>query len=268
MTDPSGPVLVPGAAGFVGSHLIELLASDGVPVVAWRRPGTTPLAESNAAWMEVEMLDRRAVGAALAQAPPSAVYHLAGSAHVADSWVHPRETFDVFVTHHLLQVLHAGGLRPRVLVAGSATVYRPSTEALTEEAALAPASPYATSKLAQEMLARQAWLEHGIPVLLARAFNHAGPRQPPAYVAPSLARQVALIEAGRAEPVLFVGNLDPRRDLMDVSDTVRAYRAMMVSASPGVVYNVCRGEAIAIGALVELFRARARVPIEVRQATP
>ena len=224
----TGPVLVTGAAGFVGSHLVELLLDEGADVVGWQRPSTRPLTSASLRWQTIELLDRPSVVAAIAELRPSAIYHLAGSAHVADSWQHTRETFEgnVLATHHLLQALHLAGQSPRVLVSGSATVYGPSSESLTEDSALAPASPYATSKLAQEMVAAQAWREHGIPMLLARSFNHVGPRQTPAYVAPSIARQIAAIERGELPPVLKMGNLDPERDVMDVRDTVRAYRAM------------------------------------------
>jgi GDP-4-dehydro-6-deoxy-D-mannose reductase len=264
-TPPTGPVLVTGAAGFVGSYLVELLLEDGAEVVGWRRPGTTALTRATVRWQDIELLDAPAVAAALADLKPAAIFHLAGSAHVADSWQHTRETFkgNVLATHHLLQALHRGGQAPRVLVSGSATVYGPSADRLTEDSALAPASPYATSKLAQEMVAAQAWREQGIPVLLARSFNHVGPRQTPAYVAPSIARQIAAIERGELPPVLKMGNLDPERDVMDVRDTVRAYRSMMAMAEPGVPYNVCGGRAIRIGDLVDLFRARAQVPIAI-----
>ena len=262
---PTGPVLVTGAAGFVGSHLVELLRAEAADVVGWQRPGTRPLTTASLRWQTIELLDRAAVLAAVAELQPSAVYHLAGSAHVADSWQHTRETFEgnVLATHHLLQALHQTGQSPRVLVSGSATIYGPSADPLTEESALAPASPYATSKLAQEMLGRHAWDDHRLPVLLARSFNHVGPRQTPAYVAPSIARQIAAIERGELPPVLKMGNLDPERDVMDVRDTVRAYHAMMASAEPGVPYNVCGGRAIRIGDLVDLVRARARVPVAI-----
>jgi GDP-4-dehydro-6-deoxy-D-mannose reductase len=264
-TPTSGPVLVTGAAGFVGSHLVELLLDDGADVVGWQRPGTTPLTTATLGWQSIELLDGPAVTAALDDLRPSAIYHLAGSAHVADSWQHTRDTFEgnVLATHHLLQALRRTGQAPRVLVSGSATVYGASSDALTEDSALAPASPYASSKLAQEMVAAQAWREHGIPVLLARSFNHVGPRQTPAYVAPSIARQIAAIERGEIPPVLKMGNLDPERDVMDVRDTVRAYRAMMAGAEPGTPYNVCGGHAVRIGDLVDLFRSRARVPVAI-----
>ncbi len=263
----SGPILVTGAAGFVGGWLVELLVADGATVVGWCRPGTTPGTSAPIRWMDVDLLDPSSVETALGDVMPSAVYHLAGAAHLADSWKHPRETFEgnVLATHHLLQGLARLGVRPRVLVSGSAAVYQPADTPITEDAALGPSSPYAISKLAQELVAVQAWAEHGVPVLVARAFNHVGPRQTPAYVAPSIARQVALIERGALPPVLQMGNLDPERDIMDVRDTVRAYRALMATGTPGIPYNVCGGRAIRIGDLVDQFRARANVDIRIEQ---
>ena len=262
------PVLVTGAAGFVGSHLLELLAGDGVEIVAWQRPGTEPLVRGdNVRWVIVEMHDRASVADAIKDARPAAVYHLAGVPHVGDSWAHTRETFagNTLSSHHLFESIRLAGLQPRVLITSSATVYTPTDRAINEDDRLCPNTPYGTSKLAQEMVVRRAWEDDGIPGLIARAFNHTGPRQSDAFVAPSLARQIALIEAGRLPPLLAVGNLEPRRDLMDVRDTVRAYRAMMQSARPGVAYNVCTGQALAIRRLVETFLLRARVPITIQQ---
>jgi GDP-4-dehydro-6-deoxy-D-mannose reductase len=258
---------VTGAAGFVGAWLVERLVADGADVVGWQRPGTAPLTSAGVRWMRVELLDADAVSRAIAEIAPAAIYHLAGAAHVAESWRHTRETFEgnVLATHHLFQALRRHLQRPRVLISGSAAIYGPQAGLLTEESALAPASPYATSKLAQELVATQAWVEHGIPALLARSFNHVGPRQTPAYVAPSIARQIALIERGALPPVLRMGNLDPERDVMDVRDTVEAYVSMMRAARPGVPYNVCGGRAIRIGDLVDLFRARAQVPVTIEQ---
>ncbi len=264
----ASPVLVTGAAGFVGSHLLELLAQDQVEIVAWQRPGTEPLVRVDAVrWVTVEMHDRSSVAAAITDARPSNVYHLAGVPHVGDSWAHTRETFagNALTSHHLFESIRRAGLTPRVLVTSSAMVYTPADRAITEEDRVCPNSPYGTSKLAQEMVARRAWEDDGIAGLIARAFNHVGPRQSPSFVAPSIAKQVALIEAGRMPPVLALGNLEPKRDLMDVRDTVRAYRAMMQSARPGIPYNVCSGRAVAVRTLVETFLSRARVPIAIAQ---
>jgi GDP-4-dehydro-6-deoxy-D-mannose reductase len=186
---------------------------------------------------------------------------------VGDSWSHVHDTFEgnVLTTQRLFESVRKLGLKPRVLVTGSAMIYKPIDRLITENDALASTSPYATSKLAQEMLSERAWTDDGIPVLIARAFNHVGPRQAPAFVAPSIARQIALIEAGRMPPVLSVGNLAPKRELTDVRDTACAYRSMMASAKPGIPYNVCTGKPFSIQHLLDLFLSRARVPIRIEQ---
>ena len=262
------PVLVTGAAGFVGSHLLELLAHDTAEIVAWQRPGTEPLVAGNGVrWATVEMLDRDAVRAALRSIKPEVIYHLAGLPHVGDSWGKTRDTFEgnVLASHYLFDGLRREGLKPRVLVTSTAFVYQPVDRALLESDPVCPNSPYGTSKLAQEMVAMRAWDDDGIPGLVARAFNHIGPRQSPSFVAPGIAKQIAAIEAGRAEPVLKMGNLASRRDLMDVRDTVKAYRAMMRSATPGIPYNVSSGKSVVIKDLVDLFIGRAKVPIRIEQ---
>lgn len=261
-------LLVTGAAGFVGSHLLELLERDTAEIVAWLRPGTeAPVKGSRVRWMTVEMQDRAAVLDATAQTRPTHVYHLAGVPHVGDSWAHTHETFagNVLATHYLFDALRRHALAPRVLVTSSATVYAPSSRAIRESDVVNPNSPYGTSKLAQEMVARRSWEDDGIPGLIARAFNHVGPRQSPAFVAPSIARQIAEIEAGKKEPLLLMGNLEPQRDIMDVRDTVRAYHAMMQAAKPGLPYNVCSGTPTAVRALVDLFVSNARVKIAIEQ---
>jgi GDP-4-dehydro-6-deoxy-D-mannose reductase len=258
------PVLVTGAAGFVGGHLLDLLQQHGTEIVGWHRRPHRP-DRGGVTWMHVDLLDPAAVVRAMETVRPSAVYHLAGSAHVAQSWQHIRETFEgnVLATHHLLESLRGLNIKPRVLVACTGHVYAPQPRPIREDDELKPASPYATSKLAVEMLATRAWESDSIPAIVARAFNHVGPRQDPSYVAPTIARQIAMIEQGGSEPVLKVGRLEPKRDLSDVRDTVRAYAALMEHARPGVPYNVCSGQAIAIGELVRTFAGLAVGEIRV-----
>jgi len=258
-------ILVTGAAGFAGSHLVDLLARDGAGIVAWHRPGGGPPRDvPGTRWEAVDLHDRNAVDAAIARAQPSAVYHCAGAAHVGRSWESTETTFATNVrgTHHLLEALEQVAAPARVLIPSSALVYASAVEALTEEHPLVPASPYGLSKLAQEMLGVRT--NGPLAVTIARAFNHFGPRQDPYFVASGFARRIADIEHGRWEPQISVGNLDARRDLTDVRDTVRAYRLILERGLPGRPYNVCSGRAIAIRDLLDQLIARARVPVEVR----
>jgi GDP-4-dehydro-6-deoxy-D-mannose reductase len=274
-TDPAprGPILVTGAAGFAGSHLLDLLKRDGQPITSWFLHGSHPLEGSSpdspfagVTWHSVDLTDRDAVRAAIAASRPAEVYHLAGAANQGSSWDRTEESLraNALGTHHLVDALRRERVDARVLVIGSAAVYRPSQEPFDEDGPIGPTSPYGVSKLAQEMTALQAFTLHGQQVCVARSFNHIGPRQTADYVASSFAKQIAMIEAGRAEPVILVGNLEPRRDLMDVRDTVRAYRALMRRGEPGRPYNVCSGEAHAIRELLDGLLAHSTVKVDVR----
>ena len=267
----SGVTLITGAAGFAGSHLLDLLndsiADSGSSVVGWCRPGGTlpPPRGSTVTWEEVDLLERSSVVDAIARIRPSMVYHFAGAAHVGKAWEQTEKTLAINVrgTHHLLDGLCQAGAGARVLIPGSALVYRPANEALTEDHPLVPASPYGVSKLAQELLADHTPAP-GVQVTIARAFNHFGPRQDPAFSTSDFARQIASIEAGLQPPEISVGNLDARRDLTDVRDTVRAYRVIAERGEPRRAYNVCSGRAISIREVLDMLVALARVPIQVR----
>jgi GDP-4-dehydro-6-deoxy-D-mannose reductase len=260
--------LVTGAAGFVGGHLLDLLRADSASVTAWHRPGNgTSRLRSGVEWTAVELLDPTTVRDAIRRTRPHTIYHLAGWAHPATSWQQTCETYqnNVLATHHLLSAVREIVPDARVLVTCSGTIYAPSDRALTESDPIQPSSPYATSKLAQEMLAVQAWKDDHVQTVIARSFNHTGPGQDASYVTSSIARQVARIEAALQEPILRLGNLEPLRDITDVRDVVRAYAAMIGAAKPGQPYNVCSGRAVTIRSLVETFVARARVPISIVQ---
>jgi len=260
----AGLPLVTGATGFAGGYLVEQLVEREPAVAAWANPRGGPVTarDPRIAWNAVDLLDPAAVRDAIAALRPSVVYHCAGAADVGTSWIDPVTPLKVNAlgTHHLLDAVRLAGLSTAVVLAGSATVYRASANALAENSPIGPASPYGVSKLAQEMLAARVT---SFPVFLARPFNHAGPRQSPAFVTSSFARQIAEIEAGVVPPVLSVGNLDARRDITDVRDTVRAYRMLAEGGRPGRSYNICSGRAYRIGDLLEMLLGHARAPIRI-----
>jgi GDP-4-dehydro-6-deoxy-D-mannose reductase len=175
----------------------------------------------------------------------------------------------VLATHHLLDAIRRAGLHDcRVLITASAAVYAPSDAPLDERAAVRPDSPYALSKLAQELLGQRAGVEDGIEVIVARAFNHTGPGQSPSFMASAFAQQIALLERQRGEPALQVGNVEARRDLSDVRDVVRAYTMLMTRGQPGEVYNVAAGSAPTVRSVIDTLARLAglRLKLEVDPA--
>lgn len=261
----AGLPLITGATGFAGGHLLERLLAGGGSVLAWSHKGSArrdaPPHQSRVTWNAVNLLDRAAVLAALGDARPSVIYHCAGAADVQSAWRAPAAALrsNVLGTHNLLESARDLGLECRVLVTGSAMLYRPQSGAITEDAPVGAATPYGVSKLAQEMIAA----DSPLPVLLARPFNHAGPRQQPSYATSAFARQIAEIESGRKEAILTVGNLDAQRDITDVRDTVRAYEALAERGQPGRPYNVCSGRAHSMRALLDILLSLARVRVEI-----
>jgi GDP-4-dehydro-6-deoxy-D-mannose reductase len=248
--------VVTGGLGFVGRHLVEHLREVGDEVVTLDHRGDHA----------VDITDGPAVAAAVADAAPEAVYHLAGWADVGASWSDPVGVLRVNAegTLHVLRACTAAGVG-RVLAVASADVYGVVTEAelpLTEESPLRPASPYAASKVAADALAQQAFLGHGLGVVRVRPFNHLGPGQSEQFVAPAIAARIARAERDGTDTIA-VGNLSARRDVTDVRDVVRAYRLLIERGTAGEVYNVCTGKDLAVQTLADLLVGLATRPIEL-----
>jgi GDP-4-dehydro-6-deoxy-D-mannose reductase len=214
----------------------------------------------------VDIADAEALTDAVMAAKPEVVYHLAGASDVGGSWTEPRETFlaNALGTLNILEASREAGAE-RVLAVTSADVYGRVTQdelPLAEDQALRPVSPYAASKVAADALAQQAWLGHRFPVIRVRAFNHLGPGQSDRFLAPSIAARIARNEREGGDEVP-IGNLEPRRDVTDVRDVVRAYRLLMAEGQPGGVYNVCRGEAFSVREIAEELLAMAARPMRL-----
>jgi GDP-4-dehydro-6-deoxy-D-mannose reductase len=248
-------VLVTGASGFVGPYLVAALEARGKQVVA------------PAGGAALDLTDRLAVDRFVREVAPAEVYHLAALSSVAASFDDPTPAYAVNVmgTLHLLDAVRKHAPQARVLVVSSAEVYGGSAPRLFEHSPLLPASPYAASKAAAEMIAIQHARAYGLHVVRARAFNHTGPGQAARFAVSAFARQIARIEVGRQDPVLGVGNLAARRDFLDVRDVVEAYLALVGAGQAGAVYNVCSGRAIALQELLDGLLAHAKVGITVER---
>ena len=211
------------------------------------------------------MLDPAAVHRAIQRTTPAVVYHCAGAAHVGHAWNHTEATLAINVraTEFLLDALATAGLRTTVLVPSSAMVYRPAGYPLREDAELLPQNPYGVTKLAAEMLAAR-YCAEGLDVRIVRPFNHIGPRQSASFVASDFARQIVEIERGRQSPEIVVGNLEARRELTDVRDTVRAYEVVVERGEPGRPYNVASGTARPVRDLLDALIARSGLSVAVR----
>jgi GDP-4-dehydro-6-deoxy-D-mannose reductase len=241
----SGPILVTGAQGFVGRHLLTQLGSTAVPV-------------------DADVTDAKAVADELAAGAPRAVVHLAALSSVGSSWEDAGETWRVNAvgTVNVLEAARTQAPECRLLVASTGEVYGPARRVPTpEDEPLEPISPYAASKAAAEVACDQA-RRTGLDVVVARAFQHEGPGRDERFAIGSWAAQIA-----RAEEVgggtVRVGDLSAKRDIVDVRDICRAYELLLDPSVPGGTYNVAGGRAVEMREVLELLVGLAEAPIEV-----
>ena len=260
-------VLVTGAGGFVGNYLLPHLLDAGHEVVATSLdvPRSAPVP-----WEALDLVDAPAVCRLVASTEPEGVIHLAAQASVGGSWTDPNQTYRINIegTSNLLEVVKE--LKPRMLMVGSAQQYARPAEGhvLTETDPQAAGSPYALSKIAQEQMGRMYLKHYGVPSVFTRSFNHTGPGQSPQYAVGSFASQIARLQvAGGGE--MQVGNLDSRRDFLDVRDVVRAYMLLLEGGEAGEAYNVCSGRAVRLGDVLDKLLAVAGLKdrVEVHQET-
>ncbi|MDP4005722.1 NAD(P)-dependent oxidoreductase [Methylobacterium sp. NEAU K] len=265
-------ILVTGAAGFVGGHVLPLLAGTGDRVAGIGR-GLPPRLPAGVAYESIDLLDEAALGAFVARFRPTAILHLAGLASVADSASGPGQTWRVNV-NGLMNLVAAVEAVPgcTFFFVSSGEVYGSAFlagHALTEEAEPLPRNTYARSKWVGEQLLRDLLPRIGVKLVVLRPFNHIGPGQDERFVVASFAGQIARIEAGLAPPRLEVGNLSSYRDFLDVADVAGAYADLIgraESLADGSVFNISSGQPRTIASVLDGLRALAQVPFEIRVA--
>ena len=260
-------VLVTGARGFVGRHLVAALNERGHLVIPTDHH---PHEDS----LGVDVTDPLAVRGAVELAQPDAIAHLAAQAFVPASIEDPQGTYAINVggTQHILEAVRGfvneGGRHPRVLVASSGDVYgaQPaSAYPLRETTAAEPANPYAASKVAAEATALAYARTYGLEVVVTRAFNHIGPGQDERFAVAGFAAQLARVAAGLA-PAVSVGNLEASRDFLDVRDVCAAYVALLEGeGTPGQLYNIASGTATPLKEILRRLVEIAHIGVEIRE---
>ena len=268
----SKKALIIGAAGFVGGYLSEELLRNGYEVYLTKLE-FEKIEKSAATVYNMDVTSVTETDAVIADIKPDVVFHLAAQSSVKLSWEKPHLTLNVNIIG-ALNVLEAcrrlteTGKKTKVLLIGSAEEYgkvTPEQCPIKEELQCAPKNLYALSKLTQNGLGKIYSESFGMDIITVRAFNHTGPKQAPAFVLADFCKQVAEIESGEREAVISVGNLEAMRDFTDVRDIVKAYLLLSEKGKSGQTYNVGRGEAVKISALLDMLLKEAKCPIEVRR---
>lgn len=260
--------LIIGAAGFVGSYLArELWAGHGMEVHVSKLP-QEQLRMDYAQVHDLNILQKDEIASLLYEIRPDYIFHLAAQSSVSVSWKNPGLTVDVNIKGciHVLDAVRELFYKPRILLVGSGEEYgriREEEVPVTEENYLRPGNIYAATKACQNMVGNIYAQAYDMDLMMVRSFNHIGPGQAPVFVVSDFCRQVAQIEAGSREPVMYVGNLAARRDFTDVRDVVRAYALLMREGKPGETYNVGSGHARAIREVLELILSLSAADIRI-----
>jgi len=267
--------LITGITGFAGSHLAEYLLSLGNcevhGTIRWRsRTENIDHLKGKIHLHDCDLRDSGSVYRLIADLKPDRIYHLAAQSYVPMSWTAPQETFvtNVIGQLNIFEAVRATGCSCRIQIAGSSEEYglvMPDETPIKETNPLRPLSPYAVSKVAQDLMGYQYHQSYKMHIIRTRGFNHTGPRRGMVFVTSNFARQIAEIEKGKREPILYVGNLEAVRDFTDVRDTVRAYYLILEKGAPGEVYNVATGKGYKIRQVLETLQGLSTAKFQIKQ---
>ncbi len=267
-------ILITGADGFVGTHLIEHLLHDSrYKISGMVRDGAAhnlpQHLSSKVRLFACDITDAAQVTKIVRDVQPQAVFHLAGQAFVPFSFKSPYETFRVNIEGgiQILEAVRNWNKECFALIVSSGEVYgRISQQYLPadETTPIQPGNPYAASKASIDLIAQQYRQSFGMNVVVARPFNHLGPGQSEIFVGSAFAKQVAEIKLGMKKPEILVGNLEPKRDFTDVRDVVKAYIAIATAEKKSAVYNICSGSPVRIREVLEMLCELSGVAVEIR----
>jgi len=266
--------LITGITGFVGSHMAELLLSKGFKVhglYRWRsRTENIDHIKTKIHLVEGDLLDAHSLQQLMMDVRPTHIFHLAAQSFVPASWTSPAVTLEINVVGscNLFEAVRAAQLSPVIQIACSSEEYglvKPNEVPIKETNPLRPLSPYGVSKIAMDYLGYQYFKSYNMKIIRTRGFNHTGPRRGDVFAESTFAKQIAEVEKGKKEPVIYVGNLEAKRDYTDVRDMVRGYFLAAEKGEPGEVYNISSGKARKIDEVLQTLLSFSRVKVEIRQ---
>lgn len=266
-------VLITGITGMVGSHLADYILDHHSDVevhglVRWRSPlDNVRGIEGKITLHQADIRDLNSMIFLMRRVRPNWIFHLAAQSYVAVSFLAPADTLhtNVIGTANLLDAVRIADLDPKIHICSSSEVYGQVTKdevPIRETNSFRPASPYAVSKIGEDMIALQYFVSYGIKCLRTRMFTHTGPRRGDVFAESSFAKQIAEIEASIRRNPVRVGNLASVRTVADVRDAVRAYWLLMEKCPPGEVYNIGGNQTMTIGEILEMLKSAAQCKIE------
>lgn len=266
-------ILITGITGMVGSHMADYVLAKHPSVevhglVRWRSPlENIQHIHSKISLHQAELRDLNSLVILLNKIKPDWVFHLAAQSYVNSSFDAPVDTLqtNIIGTTNLLDALRLTGLDSKIHICSSSEVYGQVTEAeipIRETNPFRPASPYAVSKVGEDMIALQYYLSYGIKTMRTRMFTHTGPRRGDVFAESAFAKQIAEIEAGARKNPMRVGNLNSVRTFADVRDAVRAYWLLLEKCSPGEVYNIGGNRTMTVGQMLDILKGMAKCRIE------
>jgi GDP-4-dehydro-6-deoxy-D-mannose reductase len=267
--------LITGVTGFAGSHLVDyLLGMPGMEIFGlyrWRSPmENIQHVVERIQLRECDLRDAFSVRDVIEDVRPDRIFHLAAQSFVPTSWTAPTESLvtNIIGQLNVFEAVRKIGIQPLIQIACSSEEYGlvyDNELPISEENPLRPLSPYAVSKVGQDLLGYQYFMSYRLPIIRTRGFNHEGPRRPPVFVVSDFALQVAEIEKEMRPPVIRVGNLEAHRDFTDVRDMVRGYWLALEKGRPGEVYNICSGRSFAVREVLDMLLGLTKVRIRVEQ---
>lgn len=266
--------LITGICGFVGSHLAEYLLHQGQEVYGTIYPGEPQQNIKHICnkitSISCDLTIKTEVEKAIQITKPDKIFHLAGQAHPPSSWTDPLATFkiNVFAPIYLIDAIKNLHPSAQLLIIGSGDEYGDvdNNKKITETAPLNPQTPYAITKICTDLLSGQLATYHNLHIVRVRPFPHIGPRQKSNFVVADFSRQIALIETGKQNPIMKVGNLESKRDFTDVRDIACAYWLALEKGKSGDVYNISSEKILSIKdilkKLISLSNANIQIQIE------